>query len=592
MDEEDVRELEESKTLSTSAGYTGFGSTETDAARRAGLMDLLRPAGGGGEETMGVRLLKKMGWKEGQGVGPKVRRRADLDEHGSGETYHLFAPKNPPLVSFVHKTDHKGLGYQGEARLISSAGHESDDDDDGAIGRMRKGKVNNRSRDKKRIGGFGVGVLNDTGSDDEDPYSLGPAISYSRTIGGDKNKKNNNKKKKNVAKTVAAPSTLPSNNNLQRPIFISKKNAGFRRGHDGRLPLDGFVLADGLSRLSLGKKYGPPEIPEGWKSSKKEMPSRSQHDTSNYISTKEAAKASTLDPTSRAALLGEAQMPGKSIFDWVTPEGRERIARLTGKNDLPPALSEKAPKGYESTDAQKHKDLWDLVPKLDKSLAVQALTRAVSGWMPYAENEEKRERYRSFLEVRAGLRNTLPDRVSGSSTEEWIAEMEEFTRAAEVFRPMSGIMASRFTPSSKSTAGGAGGNDADALLQKPAEKPESPGVAAAKLGMFGPMTRSSQTFAPCRLLCKRFNVKPPDTTTSQGETREQQTKELIPRHVVEQLRAETTTTMPARESGAERKEPQRVVEPEHNSALEGERPGEAVFRAIFGDDSSSSSEGE
>src|SRR5699024_8583747 len=142
-------------------------------------------------------------------------------------------------------------------------------------------------------------------------------------------------------------------------------------------------------------------------------------------------------------------------------------------------------------------DLWGLVPRLDKQLAVQALTRAVSGWMPYSEDESKRTRYRTFLEVRAGLRDTLPERLPGSTTDEWVAELQEFTRAAEVFKPMSGIMASRFTPAS---AGAKGTSDSpewpasDGLVSKPREKPEDPAISAAKIGMFGPMTRSELSF--------------------------------------------------------------------------------------------------
>jgi G patch domain-containing protein 1 len=35
------------------------------------LEDLIRPT----RNTIGVRMLKKMGWREGQGIGPKIKRR-------------------------------------------------------------------------------------------------------------------------------------------------------------------------------------------------------------------------------------------------------------------------------------------------------------------------------------------------------------------------------------------------------------------------------------------------------------------------------------------------------------------------------------
>lgn len=291
----------------------------------------------------------------------------------------------------------------------------------------------------------------------------------------------------------------------------------------------------------------------------------------------------------------------------MTPEARERIVKLTGKTDLPAALGEKAPKGYEMSESQKRQDLWDLVPKLDKQLAVQALTRAVSGWMPYSEDPDKRVRYRSFLEVRAGLRVTLPERVPGSTTDEWASELHEFARAAEVFKPVSGIMASRFTSASagpKGSSDEAESSSDNPLLSKPAEKPEDPAVAAAKIGMFGPMTRSTASFYPGRLLCKRFNVKPPsnvqqdpgeqpqpggppgftagDRFQSAGYQAPASTgpKELVSRDVLNQLMVDSGRA----EMGTETAREQVVVEPERNEALEAERPGEAVFKAIFGSD--------
>lgn len=618
MDEEDAREAEESKRLQTTEDFAGFGSTDTDSTRRGGLMDLFRASG----ETMGIKLLKKMGWREGQGIGPRVRRSANLaDEAVQGreepdKTY-LFAPEDTPMIAFVQKIDHKGLGFEGEARLDSTPGNGRNDseeeDPDAFFGRRLVSHSTKRQPKAKepRRGAFGVGVLNDTGSDDEDPYSLGPPISYNRVMGGDK-------KKKKKAKPADEKPTIGSSNPLlnTKPVFISKKtmaasnSAGFRKCHDGRLPLEGFALAEGISSLSISsaeKRYAPPEIPKDWKSSKILSGER---DTSNYVSTKEAAKASSLDPTSRATLLGEAQLPGKSVFDWMTPEARERIVKLTGRNDLPPALGEKAPKGYELSDAQKRKDLWDLVPKLDKPVAVQALTRAVSGWIPYAEDEGKRVRYRTFLEVRAGLRDTLPDRLPGSSTDEWVTELNEFSRAAEVFKPMSGLMASRFTSASTGPKGASDSPDptSDGLLSKPSQKPDSdPALSAAEIGMFGPMTRSEMPFYPSRLLCKRFNVKPPahvqaDTSGQPGRSeaptgrfqsagyQTTRPKELVSKDIMDQLilgsgepRADTDAVSqgrgPVPNNGG-----QVAVKPEHNEALEADRPGEAVFKAIFGSD--------
>ncbi|OQE13041.1 hypothetical protein PENFLA_c056G04288 [Penicillium flavigenum] len=612
MDADDLREQEESRQLQTADEFAGFGSTDLDATRRAGLMDILKTGG----ETMGVKLLKKMGWREGQGIGPKVRRKANLDESsapgGDAEETYLFAPENPPMVAFIRKTDRKGLGFEGESRLESHNAlqptRDVEESDSFFGGRLAiQGKAQPPKPKEPRRGGLGVGPLNDTGSDDEDPYSLGPQISYNKTIGGDKKKK----KKVKPEPTIASANPLLNS----KPVFISKKVAaargagGFRKCRDGRLPLDGFILADGIMGLSISeKKYDPPVIPEGWKPAKEI--SSEKRDQSKYVSTSDAAKASTLNPTTRAALLGEDQLPGKSIFDYMTPEVREKIVKLTGNANLPPALGEKAPKGYELPESQKRKDLWDLVPKLDKQIAAQALARAVSGWMPYQEDEKKRGRYQTFLQVSAGTRSTLPERVEGSSTDEWVMEMQEFSRAAEVFKPMSGVMASRFTSSSTAPKIVSDAPDsAESGLSRPAEKPDDPAVAAAKIGMFGPMTRSTISFYPSRLLCKRFNVKPPENVQldpgerpgapstepgtrfqSAGFQAETGPKQLVSQDVMNQLLIDSLGYLPTVDgldpsaSGPVNAPPPVVVEPERNDALEAERPGDAVFKAIFGSD--------
>ena len=108
-----------------------------------------------------------------------------------------------------------------------------------------------------------MGVLNDTGSDDEDPYAIGPQISYNRIIGGDKKKK----------KGGLMSSTASSASTLAKPPFTSKKltprtttSAGFGKCHAGRLPLDGFVLSLAPLSISDETKYAPPTVPAGWQS--------------------------------------------------------------------------------------------------------------------------------------------------------------------------------------------------------------------------------------------------------------------------------------------------------------------------------------
>ncbi|KAI1846080.1 hypothetical protein JX266_007889 [Neoarthrinium moseri] len=620
MDDEDLAEKAESEKLQTATDFAGLGSTGTDGVRRGGLADVFRAQG----ETMGVKLLRRMGWKDGQGIGPKVRRGARLDVGGQskvggdsdGQT-HLFAPENVPMIALIKKLDRKGLGFEGESKLtpISSSTNKTvggSSDEEGGSGPLIRPSAFNRKRTKPSRGGIGMGILNDTGSDDEDPYEVGPQISYNRVIGGDKKKK----------KALKATPVNPSLRSV--PVFISKKNAlakagtNLRKCHDGRLPLDGFVFGvrpdNFASEINSEGKYPPPKIPPGWKSAKQR-----NMDSANgaYTSTSDAAKSSQLDPQSRAALLGEAQLPGKSVFDFLDPAARNRLAAATGKANLPPALGE-VPEGYALTPEEKQRQLLAQVPTLDKSIAISALTRGAQGSAPYADDEAKRGRYRTYLEFSAGFgKVTLPAKAHLQSNEDWLRELREFHSCAMIFKPMTGMMASRFTTSTSKLIAGSTVSSTD-VLTKPAPKPADPAEEAAKMGMYGTMTRSTTDFYPTRLLCKRFNVPPPahlqPDADSEAATRNSASTTAAPNpytqsgsngtshasgvpitldELLQQAQGDSNAAIAVIEGEKKSTQPEIAtavpakpeVDASVNEALEGKRAQDDVLKAIFGDSS-------
>ncbi|KAK6210616.1 hypothetical protein LQW54_006100 [Pestalotiopsis sp. IQ-011] len=611
MDDEDLAEKAESEKLQTADGFAGLGSTQRDGADQGGLAGLLRVRG----ETMGVKLLRRMGWKDGQGIGPKVRRKARLDVGGKNQESadtHLFAPENVQMIAIIKKLDRKGLGYAGETRLApvtsntktKDVGSSDEEEEGGPLIRPASFK---KKKPKSARGGIGIGILNDNGSDDEDPYEVGPRISYNRVIGGDK------KKKKALNTTSANPSLRSA------PIFISKKSAlskagkNLKRCHDGRLPLDGFVFGttseDLTTSINSQGKYPPPQIPPGWKSSKQK---RGDPSSSAYTSTGDAAKASNLDPKARAALLGEAQLPGKSVFDFLNPEARSRIASATGKANLPQALGE-VPAGYALTPEEKQRELLAQIPKLEKDTAIAAITRGASGTAPYADDEAKRARYRTYLEYSAGFANTsLPNKLAAQSSQDWLRELREFHSCAMIFRPMTGMMASRFTTSSSSKFIGGSSGDGNELVSKPAPKPADPAEEAAKMGMYGAMTRSTTDFYPTRLLCKRFNVPAPlhvqpDSEPEPAAKTSASVWNNIPapsngstggvamtlddllQQAQQNSDAATGPNLAGNTSAAPEPPPQAAAKVEIdanvNEAVEGDRAQDDVLKAIFGDSS-------
>lgn len=594
MDEEDLNEQEEARVLQTAGAYAGLGLTDDDARRRDALIDLMRPAA-----SIGVTLLQKMGWREGQGIGPKVRRRARLgaEDADDRQEAHLFAPQNTKMITFTLKTDTKGLGFGGQSTAKASHDEHQEDDDAGLLAQS-KSKFGQQSKPSKKSS-FGLGVLNDTGSDDEDPYEVGPKISYNKSLAARKRKKT-----KPAASSTANP--LVST----KPIFLSKKklSTGFRKTHDGRLPLDGFLLTTAPLDLATASRYPPPKVPPDWKSSKG---STGQEPKKQYQSTADAARASTLDPAARASLLGEATLPGKSVFDFLPAAARARLVAASGKTDLPAARGESAPSTPSSAGKPPAAPAGGggleaaplpPPPLLDAPTARAALARIApagggGGWSPYADDAGKRARYRAFLE--AAARGSGAAAAGGPAGERGREEAREFAQAARVFRPMSGAMAQRFTPSSSSASAANPASAAAAAGENAA--PSDPAEDAARMGMFGVMTRAVRDFAPTRLVCKRFGVRPPDSAVADereaaaaaaaARTSAAGGGESLVDQIMREAGAARMALVPtggcASGGGESAGKTGGEVDRERNEALEKERPGDAVFKAIFGSDDDS-----
>lgn len=572
MDEEDLEDAAEAQKLQTNQAFAGLGSSEDNGLRPGGLSTLFRTTG----DTIGLRLMRKMGWKDGSGIGPKIRRgaRLHLAQTGDDPTF-LFAPDNAPMIKFVRKTDRKGLGHSGETSLATSKPEEDiGSDNEEADQDATRPIPLSKAKPKAERRGIGVGVLNDDGSD-EDPYDIGPKIKYNRVIGGDKKKKSK--------KTTVNPALKNA------PVFVPKtarNGPSMSRCHDGRLPLDGFVLSKITEDFaSLFSRHTPPEVPQGWKSSKD---STAKDASSSFVSTTAAAKASTLDPRSRAALLGEKALPGKSVFDFLSGSARDKLAAGSGKQNLPQAKGE-IPAGFEISAESSQAALLERLPKLETATAVAALARGANG--PYADDEAKRSRYREYLEHFANEARPMPEKLKDQRDDDYIKEMTEFANCAKIFKPMTGFMASRFTTGkSKTVLPGSNGNAADEdIISKPEPKVKDPAEEAARMGMFGKMTRSTQRFYPARLLCKRFNVRPPEHSRPDDDSVSRRpedgnedpisSKDLTEEHINDEA-GMLPAPLPVLENAAP------VIDPGKNDAVEGTAASAQALRAIFGDSDS------
>ena len=219
MDEEDLAELAESQQVSTKSQFEGLGSTADEMqSRTTGDLfdDLLKPK----QDTIGIKILRKLGWREGQGVGPRVQRKLADDDDGDAATYNL-APVNIPTLILEPKKNVQGLGYQAQPGL------------ERRVEKPVKKKITENKIGMR--GSMGIGVLNE--DDDEDPYDVGLSRDhYSKTVVP--------KRDASDKHTFKAPTKHTFTARLKAAGTTASSAASIRRGHDGRLPLPGFSLSE------------------------------------------------------------------------------------------------------------------------------------------------------------------------------------------------------------------------------------------------------------------------------------------------------------------------------------------------------------
>lgn len=521
MDEEDLREREESRLILTNDGFGGFG-TQHDPSVHDALDGLFRPV----EDTIGEKLLGRMGWKKGQGIGPRVLRRIDPNDPNS--ELREFPPEDSNVLQFTSKTDTKGLGYGDEAPSLRPTSKKQpvqdvSDDDESPAG-LSTAKVPKKSKKLDRIG-MSVGPLNDIGSDDEDPYEIGPKMSYNRALGGGKKLK--------VKKTFGMGSVNPLLK--AKPVFMSRKLPlvlnTLRKCHDGRLPINGFVLADELDAfgaMSLSdERFQPPVVPDDWQPVKLASATAQSAAPQQPNTTGSSGGVHQQTAQSRAQLLGEKPLQGKSVFDYISSTTRDRLVTATGNTLLPPALGETPVSFITELNTTQSGRLSSEIPHLDPTTALTALTRLRKDKSPpYADDLPKQGRYKDFLRYSSTPNlNPRPPPLRAPhhrSDDDHLAELHEFVATALLFKPATGMLASRFTSASSgvqaSVTEGQGDNGdgaeadpstADLLTRPMQQKPTNPAEEAARMGMFGIATRSTVGFYPTKLVCKRFGVEMP-----------------------------------------------------------------------------------
>ncbi|CAG8794048.1 31397_t:CDS:2, partial [Racocetra persica] len=288
--------------------------------------------------------------------------------------------------------------------------------------------------------------------------------------------------------------------------------------HDGTKPLQGFMLA--RKPLPIDKWFSPPELPPEYVPLH-EFDTENQYvQDANKKNIKPKQTTLAIVAEQRGALLGETPLnaPARSVFDYVSRKDKERLDSI-----IRPVIDTLGDKNTNKPPEVK-------LPKIEKDVALAAL----KGFIPFEDNKKKQARYKKYLEIHAELiAPELLKQPEELTVDEFSKELDEFAQAARIFRPMSKMIASRFvtstapaeefkqpTPGLRSGAGAGDDLNITPIKQKDTSQisNESTAEAAARMNMFGPLTRTKLMFYPSRLLCKRFNVANPHPDHVQNST--------------------------------------------------------------------------
>ncbi|XP_058530584.1 G patch domain-containing protein 1 isoform X1 [Ochotona princeps] len=485
------------------------------------LDDLISPA----KLSVGFELLRKMGWKEGQGVGPRVKRRPRRQKPDPGVKIYgcalppggsegsedeeddylpdnvTFAPKDVMPVDFTPKDNVHGLAYKGldpSQALFGTSGehfnlfsgvHEGTSDLLGDV-RLSKGR-------KLGISGqaFGVGALEE---EDDDIYALDTLSKYDTVL------------KDEEPGDGLYGWTAPKQ-------YKSQKESEKDLRYVGKI-LDGFSLAS--KPLSSKKVYPPPTLPRDYRPVHYFRPvvaATSENAHLVQVLSESSGKATPdpgphgrhqLNASKRGELLGETPVQGAStsVLEFLSQKDRERIREMKHATDLKAAQLKARTLAQNASSSRlqpsPHNDghsSWHM------ALGGGMVTPRASNFKPFAKDPEKQRRYEEFLvQMKQGRKDAL-ERCLDPSMTEWERgrERDEFARAAQLYVSSHSTLSSRFTHAKEE-------DDSEQVeVPRDQENDVNDKQSAVKMKMFGKLTRDTFEWHPDKLLCKRFNVPDP-----------------------------------------------------------------------------------
>ncbi|XP_064242944.1 G patch domain-containing protein 1 isoform X2 [Passer domesticus] len=482
--------------------------------------DLIGPS----KITVGVELLRKMGWKEGQGIGPRVKRKprrqkpdptvkiygcalppglseGSEDEEDEYQPENVtFAPKDVMPVDLTPKENVHGLGYKGldpSQALFGASGREhlnlftdSSEETSNLIGDLRHSKGR-----KLGITGqaFGVGALEE---EDDDIYATDTLSKYDTVL--------KDEEPGDGLYGWTAPKQYKSKKRPERDFkYIGKVLAGFSLASKPSAPVK-IYPPPSLPRNYRPVHYFRPVLTAGNESC--HLQKALEESTGKLESEPTHQSRHTLNAAQRREQLGEAELKGTapSVLEYLSEKDRERLKQVKQASEQQmkaKPVSQQPPSSrlqLASPEDAAHK--WQML------LGGQLANAGSSDFKPFAKNPEKQKRYENFVKsLKQGERGERLERFFDQSMTEWERgrEQEEFFRAAMFYRSSSSSLSSRFTRAKYE-------DDVDKVeVPRDQENDIDDKETAVKMKMFGKLTRDNFEWHPDKLLCKRFNVRDP-----------------------------------------------------------------------------------
>ena len=323
------------------------------AAERLLLQTLTAPS-----DPIGIQLLRLMGWRSGQGIGARRKRKDKKNTDDIHAAQYLFAPENTQVIRMDQRPagEFHGLGYRENKQSLAKLHAYHPPGANSSSSSMSSSFPSRGSSMLPKGSAFGYGALEEEDEDDRDIYGMDSRMQY------DLEQREEDEEEERVYGASKKHGNIKPGAPLKGPTKSS----------DGRPVLKGFALAS--RPLMAIQWYDGPKVP------------------SDFVPKHYFLRSSTAAATAIAS---------------ATPVDKPKTAlergQLLGEKPLPDVASTSAlDKGKKASDiaAEQQQQQYG-EPASWPTLPVPLAKAALAGFMPFGNDAQKQSRYRAFLAYHA-----------------------------------------------------------------------------------------------------------------------------------------------------------------------------------------------